>query len=68
MSIPGTGIYNRTYAKKPPVASVYTASSQQNSNINASPRISGRALGKGLAYLLAAMLIYFVISAVGHLL
>lgn len=69
-SIPGTGIYSRTYTKKnatskPPM---YTSPLQSKLNLPASSRISGRSIGKVLAYLSAGVLIYLIVSVVIHLL
>jgi hypothetical protein len=67
-SIPGTGIYNRTYAKKAANAKspLYTSSSQPNLSSATSNRVSGRRIGRALIYLLAAILIYLGVSAVIH--
>ena len=57
LSIPGTGIYNRTYQKKNavPKSPIYTSPSQPK-------------LGKATAILLAGVLIYLLVSALIHLL
>jgi Protein of unknown function (DUF4236) len=69
-SIPGTGIYNRTYTKKSAISKspMYTSPSQPNLNSPAPGKISGRSIGKVLVYLSAGVLIYLVVSAVIHLL
>jgi Protein of unknown function (DUF4236) len=69
-SIPGTGIYNRTYTKKSanPKSPMYTPPPQPNLNSSASGKVSGRSIGRVLVYLSAGVLIYLVVSAIIHLL
>jgi hypothetical protein len=69
-SIPGTGIYNRTYTKKSAVSKPprYTSPSQPNLNSSALSKVSGRSIVRVLVYLLASGLIYLGVSAIIHLL
>ena len=62
LSIPGTGIYNRTYTK--------TASSTlpQTPKPTASTSSSGKGLVRVLLYFGAAWLIYLIVTAIHHLL
>ena len=64
MSIPGTGIYNRTYSK----------SAQKNvqapgSSIPQSVRSGGtnQSVARGIAYFVVALVIYALLSALRHL-
>ncbi len=69
LSIPGTGISNRTYTKSvgsKPQGS-YTSATQQNSG-NPSTRSNGRVVGQVLVYGIAALLLYAGISFLLHLL
>ena len=69
MSLPGTGLSKRTYGKT--VASkgsgAYTSATQKN-YVPTSPSVSGRAFGRVIAYGLAALVVYTVISYLLHLL
>lgn len=69
VSLPGTGISNRTYSKS--VGSKrqgsYTSTTQQNTQTTPS-RANGRVLGQVLVYGLAAVLLYAAISFLLHLL
>ena len=69
VSIPGTGLSNRTYTKS--VGSKrqgsYTSATQQNTQPTPS-RVNGRVLGQAFVYGLAALLLYAVISFLLHLL
>lgn len=71
-SIPGTGIYNRTYAKAQPKgsATVYTCSAQQTSSTNqagANGWMAGR-VARFAAYTVVAAGLYAAISFLLHLL
>jgi len=69
-SIPGTGIYNRSYSRNVPKqrAPRYTSSSQGNTAIPNGKQFSGRKLATAAAYVAAGTAIYLLVSWCAHLL
>ena len=69
VSIPGTGISNRTYTKslRNKGQGSYTSATQLKSQTPRS-QMSGRVVGEVFAYVLAAVSLYFAISFLLHLL
>ncbi|WP_399259077.1 DUF4236 domain-containing protein [Terriglobus albidus] len=68
-SIPGTGLYNRSYLKSTPKAPAarYTLPSRGNSAPSITKHVNWRALRTSAAYFLAATLLYLLISWFAHL-
>jgi len=70
ISIPGTGIYNRTYTKKRAVSTPTTYNSSSQTSLNSPPpkKFPAQGIGKAAAYIAAGVLIYLIIYAIVHLL
>ncbi|MFC5861765.1 DUF4236 domain-containing protein [Acidicapsa dinghuensis] len=68
-SIPGTGIYNRTYAggKAKSRGNQYAVSSQRNTAFSGGKRVSSRKLATTIGYFVMAGLIYLLLSWVSRL-
>jgi hypothetical protein len=66
-SIPGTGIFYRSYKKSvpKPQAKVYTSAAQRNTPSSQS-RISGRVVARAMVFGFVAVLIYLLLSLLIH--